>query len=515
MLFRASESDTTSEAVSEALPETEPETKSRPETQLPPSTQPSTRPSPFQRQISPAVKNMSSTFADKAKTILASVIPPPTSAPVRAETEFFESAIENQASSETDSTVVSKEHEETDQTDQTELSQINWPTVEGSHAVATHDQHDARDRKINLLSNMVAWLLQHQRDGWDGSEEELTRLENIRKEIIGERDNVFATLLNELAGQERMTGKFQGIIRRMVGTIKAIEPETVHAPQAPFTKAIDNEWKLLWERCCLLTRTILNDRNFKSEDFETLEQSIGITFARDPHYRDIIQQSSDFPSVLENDVLLKLKSSLARLLFIFVFEYPSLILQGEHSHLLKHVYTMIGAAGDMSEVKRLDLLATEMLVKENRVQSGVIYEKAEQRCGWISQMLGLNPPPDSYDAVTGDLKELCYRAIKLYSQLLVSPLEYCIHFFPQGTTFDEPSMIGEDMFGTALSTSRCIGGKVKLCLFPAIWQYCAQSLSPTANLADALTANRKFLRSHILDSNVHLSLVSKAVVLLE
>lgn len=169
----------------------------------------------------------------------------------------------------------------------------------------------------------------------------------------------------------------------------------------------------------------------------------------------------------------------------------------------------------MSEVKRLDLLATEMLVKDDRVQNGAIHRKAEKRCTWINQMFGFSQPSEPYNPVTEHLKELCHRAIKLYSQLLVSPLEYCIHFFPQGTTFDEPSMRVEDAPGTSLPISHCLGKKVKFCLFPAIWQYCDQSLSQTRDVADAMSVNRKFLRSHMMWSNVHLSLVSKAVVLLE
>lgn len=169
----------------------------------------------------------------------------------------------------------------------------------------------------------------------------------------------------------------------------------------------------------------------------------------------------------------------------------------------------------MSEVKRLDLLATEMLVKDDRVQNGVMHRKAEKRCTWINQMFGFGQPTEHSDTVTGHLKELCYNAIKLYSQLLVSPMEYCIHFFQRGTTFDEPSMRVEDTPGTALPISYCIGKKVKLCLFPAIWQYCDQSLSQTRDVTDAMSVNRKFLRSHMMWSNVHLSLVSKAVVLLE
>jgi hypothetical protein len=170
--------------------------------------------------------------------------------------------------------------------------------------------------------------------------------------------------------------------------------------------------------------------------------------------------------------------------------------------------------GDMSEVKRLDSLATEMLLKEDRYQNTLTHQKAEQRSSWISQMLGLTSSTDPHDTIAGDLGDLCSRAIKLYSKLLVSPLEYCIHFFQQGTTFDEPSMKVEDPFGNAVPTSRCIGRLVRLCLFPAIWQYCDQPLNQTRDVADALTVNRKFLRTHMGDSKVHLSLVSKAVVLL-
>lgn len=180
-----------------------------------------------------------------------------------------------------------------------------------------------------------------------------------------------------------------------------------------------------------------------------------------------------------------------------------------------NVDQLLTNVGDMSEVKRLDLLATEMLLKEDRVQNALTHQKAEQRCSWISQMLGLASSPDPHDTIARDLSELCSRAIKLYSKLLVSPLEYCIHFFQHGTTFDEPSMRAEDPSGNAIPTSRCIGKVIQLCLFPAIWQYCDQPLNKARDVADALTVNRKFLRTHMGDLKVHLSLVSKAVVLLE
>lgn len=269
----------------------------------------------------------------------------PISVPVRAELETVsENANENQHSSETDSTVASKEHEETDQTDQTDLSQMNWqPSIE-QHG-ANNLPLDARNAKIDLLSNMVSWLLQRHRDGWTGSDNELQTLESVRKEVVSERDDVFGSLLDQLAGEERKTTKYETIIKSLLGRISVVEPETVHAPQAPFTKLIDGEWTLLWDRCRLLTRTILANRKFTEPDFQRLYESIDVTFSNDPHYKAIIQQSAQYHSAHENDVLLKLHGSLARLLFIFVFEYPTPLLESQHSDLLKHLYTMIGAAG--------------------------------------------------------------------------------------------------------------------------------------------------------------------------
>ena len=308
----------------------------------------STRPSPFQHRPSPTVRNGAPTISRKTKTTKTTItrtITPPIAVPARAESKGVESANGNQDSSETDSTVVSKEHEETDQTDQTDISQMMWQTSGEQHGGANELPRDARDRKVGLLSNMVSWLLQRHRDGWIGSDAELARLESIREEVVSERDNVVESLLDELTGEERKTTKYQNIIKSVVGRVSVIEPETVHAPQAPFTKAIDGEWRLLWERCRLLTRTILVDRKFTGPDFQRLYESIDITFSSDPHYRAIIQQSAEFHTAHENDVLLKLHGSLARLLFIFVFEYPTPLLENQHSELLKHLYTMVGAAG--------------------------------------------------------------------------------------------------------------------------------------------------------------------------
>jgi hypothetical protein len=341
-LFRASESESASSSVTDEEPELESQSR------LEPQPRSSTRPSPFQHRLSPVGRNASSTIANKVKitkTTVTRTIRPPISTPVRAESEVaVGSADENQDSMETDSTVASKEHEETDQTDQTEFSQVNWQPSGVQHGTNNLSQN-ARDTKIDLLSNMVSWLLQRHRDGWTASEAELASLENVRKEVVSERNNVFESLLDQLTGEERKTAKYQSIIKRVVGRISFIEPENVHAPQAPFTKAIDGEWTLLWERCRLLTRTILVDRKFTEPNFQRLYESIDITFSNDPHYKAIIQQSAEYRSSHEDNVLLKLHGSLARLLFIFVFEYPSPLLESQHSELLKNLYTMIGAAG--------------------------------------------------------------------------------------------------------------------------------------------------------------------------
>ena len=342
-LFRASESESQSEDESESDT-----AEGKPLAPL----QSSTRPSPFQHQSSPNVKNGPAAIITNAKDTITNTITPPVSAPARADSEGFQSAIEN-LSTPTDSTVVSKEHEETYHTDHTDLSQYQIHSTREPHATVHEHQNEAQERKINLLSSMVSWLLQRQRHGWDHSDEELARLENVRKEVVGESDPIFASLLEALAGQERITSKYQKIIRNVVGTINIIEPEAAHLPQAPFTKTIDNEWRLLWDRCRLLGRTILNDRPFGKQQFDHLQESIEITFANDIHYKTIVQQSIRFPAD-NDDFSLKLNGSLARLLFIFVFEYPSEILQEQHSELLKHLYRIIGAAGMCNKPRRED-----------------------------------------------------------------------------------------------------------------------------------------------------------------
>ncbi|KAJ4295236.1 hypothetical protein N0V90_007247 [Kalmusia sp. IMI 367209] len=462
----------------------------------------SVQPSQIRPQLSPVVENDTLSKTRKSKTSVTSSV----LAPVRVGSEGYESAVEIHDTSETDSTVVPR---------LSDISQPHWQPIKEQRGGAKGPRSDARDRKISMLSNMVSWLLDRHRHGWIGSEAEVARLESIRKEVVSDRDHVFASLLSELTGEEKKTAKYQSIIKSVVGSVSIIQPEVVNTPQAPSPKAIDREWMLLRERCRLLTQTIQVDRKFASQNFQRLYESIDVTWGSEPHYKAVIHQSAQLHAVHEDDVLVKLYGSMARLLFIFVFEYPSPLLQDQHSDLLKHLYTMIGAAGNMSEVKRLDLLATEMLVKEDRIQNGLIQQKAEQRMAWISQMLGLTEPQNPYDTVVRDLRELCYRAIKLFAQLLVSPLGYCIHFFPCGTLFDEPSMKAEDVSGTSFASSHCIGKEVKLCLFPAIWQYCDQPLDETRDIPDALTASKKFLWTHMSEMNVHLSLVSKAVVLLE
>lgn len=309
----------------------------------------SARISVSQHRPSPLVRKSTSTITRKAKftkSIIARTVTPPSSVPVRAESEDVTNANGNHDSSETDSTVASKEHEETDQTDQTDLSQMIW-----QHSVNQHranESPDAKNAKIDTLSTMISWLLQRHRDGWTGSDDELSILERVRKEVVSDRDDAFDSLLDQLTGQERKTAKYERIIMSLVGKVGAIEPEAVHAPQAPSTKAVDSEWIMLWDRCRLLTRIILADRKFMEPDFQRLYESIEVTFSNDPHYKSIVQQSAQYHTTHENDVLLKLHGSLARLLFIFVFEYPTPLLESQHSDLLKHLYTMIGAAGASS-----------------------------------------------------------------------------------------------------------------------------------------------------------------------
>ncbi|KAF2474702.1 uncharacterized protein BDR25DRAFT_311143 [Lindgomyces ingoldianus] len=206
----------------------------------------------------------------------------------------------------------------------------------------------------------------------------------------------------------------------------------------------------------------------------------------------------------------------ARLLCSFIFADGELILEGQHSEMLIHLYRIIGNADGLPEVRRLDSLAVRLFIGEEHIQKHAIPEKASKVARKIEEALQSTKAP-GFDVLSfSDLRYLCSRAIKLKMQLLVSPLDYHILFFPPGMPFDRGYMEAEGVDGTPLLASQCKTKHAQLCLYPAVAQFFSPPFDQGSSVTEALIMNKRFLADPARNTIANaLSVVSKAIVLVE
>jgi hypothetical protein len=85
--------------------------------------------------------------------------------------------------------------------------------------------------------------------------------------------------------------------------------------------------------------------------------------------------------------------------------------------------------------------------------------------------------------------------VHMKEEMMLSPMNYRIHYAPPGTPFDPAWMQVEDDGGSVVHLHHCEGKKVKLCLQPALVERQVDSLSSDAPIADALIKNKRFIPS--------------------
>jgi hypothetical protein len=105
-------------------------------------------------------------------------------------------------------------------------------------------------------------------------------------------------------------------------------------------------------------------------------------------------------------------------------------------------------------------------------------------------------------------------------EMMLSPMNYRIHYAAPGTPFDPAWMKVEDDGGSVVHLHHCEGKKVKLCLQPALVERQVDSLSSDAPIADALIKNKRFIpspeeKTSFKPVDDHTVMVAKASVLLE
>lgn len=108
------------------------------------------------------------------------------------------------------------------------------------------------------------------------------------------------------------------------------------------------------------------------------------------------------------------------------------------------------------------------------------------------------------------------QAIELKKKLLVSPMDYRIHFCHPGAEFDPSWMQAEDYEGDNIKGPISQGTRIAMCLFPAIRQQTAAPFEKNAGVTSALVSHKRFFPTHQEKIDFDpANVISKAVVLLE
>jgi hypothetical protein len=136
---------------------------------------------------------------------------------------------------------------------------------------------------------------------------------------------------------------------------------------------------------------------------------------------------------------------------------------------------------------------------------------------------GITTWDQTKENTTARFKELFQKALKLKTDLMLTTDRYEMRTFEPGTPFNPASMVAETKEGAEIrGLGKKSSRKVKLCLFPALYSYPAETL-PGAYQADVerfdvsriVVQCRNFLRLGDDRGQEEGMILRKAVVLLE
>lgn len=105
-------------------------------------------------------------------------------------------------------------------------------------------------------------------------------------------------------------------------------------------------------------------------------------------------------------------------------------------------------------------------------------------------------------------------ATKLKQTLMISPMDYRIHYCMPGTPFDPTWMQAED--DELFPVGDAKGKVVRTCLFPALFEQDPEPFGTDPSVADILVSNKKLFPSHAeKKARDPKGVIAKAVVLVD
>jgi len=225
------------------------------------------------------------------------------------------------------------------------LSTLDNKQMSKQRRTASKGDISSTIRKNEKLSEMVTWLLNRFKSAKEITVVEVARLESMRTEVQSDRDPVFASLLRELIGQEKKNVEYQDMISKLVGPHNILRGSRVSVALAhPTDKDVELEWKAIWETIRLTTASIRALSTPSSPEIANFADHVDDAFRSSKAeltftawFRHQAKKNEGLCSMIQ--------AYLGRLLCRRVFFNPKLVLKGQHSFLLMHLYRLIGQLG--------------------------------------------------------------------------------------------------------------------------------------------------------------------------
>ncbi|OCK74688.1 hypothetical protein K432DRAFT_447156 [Lepidopterella palustris CBS 459.81] len=233
-----------------------------------------------------------------------------------------------------------------------------------------------------------------------------------------------------------------------------------------------------------------------------------------------------------------LRALVAAVLREWVFESDFHNFDDQESEVLA-IYRkiLLGQQDGPRLVRSFDFVAIESLFMEQYFQEHILVDRAEELTAKFIELLAPFFPRTTPDSLADGIaawaqnkediavrcKELFQKALKLKTDLMLTTQRYEMRTFEPGTPFNPASMVVETKEGAEIrGISKKRPKKVKLCLFPALYSYPAETLTGAYqanvdrfNVSRLVVQCRNFLRSEDDRGQEEGVILRKAVVLLE
>ena len=356
-------------------------------------------------------------------------------------------------------------------------------------------------RLINYQSNLPDETMRHFRHLIDGTSDPI--------------DSVVEDLVKQLDSQRAMTAKYHKMAHTLIGAVD-YGKNALDFPKEPTYRKIKDHWTAVYE---YIVDTVGSTNTRPRISASSAGYIVG--FAENIATGRV---STDQLDLYIESVSGPLKSPYAQQTLLsalfcrWVFAAPEPMLHAMHSDGMMHLYeNRLAGASDkvagLSEVRQFDMAAAKLLFEDRDFQDvevklrTAVFESGlqkvkEERCQ--ERTLPIFKRPSDFAEEVFEFKR----------HLLISTKEYRIHYARPGVPYDPRWMqeYGTDNFPVPAEETK--GGKVLLCLFPALTCGDAKPMTDETEMSDILVKNKRFFPNFGEEID-HSVWVFKAAVLLQ